>query len=121
MEEKDYLSKIAVSKEKTKLGIIVHIEGSPKSVIISEKPHAIIKVKRFIFSPDYIHLPLTLVIEKTETSIQFDITKIDFQLKRRIYRTERKNRVKEIEKRRNKDKDFNKDIDETVAKSIRRW
>jgi len=121
MEEKDYLSKIALSKENEKLGIIVRVEGSPTSVIISKKPHAIIKASRLIFSPDFIDLPLDTVIEKTDTSIQFSISDADFQLKKETYRADRKNRVRASKKRRSAKGNYNKDIDEAQARQIRRW
>jgi hypothetical protein len=121
LEEKDYLSKIALSKENEKLGTIVRVEGSPTAVIISEKLHAIVKVSRLIFSPDFIHLPLDSVIEKTEENVQFSISEDDFQLMKKAYRADRKNRVKLDKMRKNVDEDYNKNIDNAQARQIRRW
>ncbi|MHA1126826.1 MAG: hypothetical protein ACTSO7_16730 [Candidatus Heimdallarchaeota archaeon] len=121
MEEKDFISKIALSKEKERLGIIVRVEGSPTSVILSEQPHAIVKVKRLIFSPDYIELPLDLVIEKTDSSVQFKISEEDFESKKQLYRAERKQRSAAGKKSRSPKEDYNKNITKAVARQIRRW
>ena len=121
MDEKDYLTKIALSKEKERLGIIVRVEGSPTSVIISEKLHAIVHVRRLIFSPDYIELPLDLVIEKTESSIQFSITEEEFEAKKQLYRADRKNRVAKGRKSKSYKEDYNKNIAKAQARQIRRW
>jgi len=121
MEEKDYISKIALSIEKEKLGVIIRVEGSATAVLISEKLHAIVKAYRLFFSPDYIHLPLGTVIEKTDTSIQFSISEDDFQKKKKIYRIERKNKAKLGKKHGTLEENYDKDIDNAVAKQTIRW
>jgi hypothetical protein len=115
LKEKNYLGKTAISKDNRELGSIVRVDGSPTSVIISQKPHVIIEVKRFIFSPDFIQLPLDLVLEIKEATVRFDILKRDFATKQKTYRAHRKNQIKTNEKGKNKDKDYDKDIDNTVA------
>jgi len=121
MEEDDYISKIVLSKENERLGEIVRVEGSPTSVIISEKPHAIVKVKRLIFSPDYIELPLELVLEKTDSSIKFDISEAEFQKLLKLYRADRKNRATKGRKSRNLSDDYKKNIAKAEARQVRRW
>ena len=121
MDEVDYIGKIALSKENEKLGEIIRVEGSPTSVIISEKQHAIVKVKRLIFSPDYIELLLELVLEKTDSGIKFDISEEQFQKMQELYRADRKNKATKGRKSRSRSDDYKKNIAKAEARQVRRW
>ena len=121
MEELDYLLKTALSKDEEKLGEIIRIEGSPTSVIISEKPHVIVKVTRLFFSSDYIQLPLELVMEQTATSVQFNISEEEFEQLKQTYRAQRKSRIATSRRRKKFGDDYDKNIAEAEAKQVRRW
>ena len=121
MDASKLISKIAYSKEGTKLGEIIRIEGRETANVLSEKPHAIIKVSRFLVLPDIIEIALDRLLKIEGSRIFFEITEKEFKELQRIYRLHRKRNLKAAKEKTRVKEDFNKVATRTMSRGKGLW
>lgn len=121
MDFSEFISKIAFSKEGEKLGEIIRIEGRTTANILAEQPHAVIKVTRFLMQSDLILIPLKTVFSIEEKSVFFDIEKKIFEEMQKIYRLERKRKLKADKAKTKVKEDFNKATTRTLVRGKGLW
>ena len=74
----NYLSKTALDKNSEKLGKIIRIDELLGETIKISKPHAIVKVTRFLRREIHVPIDLEKVIEEQDGQVLFDLSKKDF-------------------------------------------
>ena len=90
MDYKSLILKKAFSKDNKKIGVIYSLEGSQRKVVLSERLHAIIYVRKIFKKDAKIPLPVDSIISIEDEKVIFDIKKFDFNLKVRDYYFQRK-------------------------------
>ena len=121
MDTSKFISKTAYSKEGSKLGIIIRIEGRETANVLSEKPHAVVKVSRFLVLPDIIEIPLDKVIKIEVSRVFFKTTKKEFEELQRIYRLHRKRNLKAAKEKTQVKEDFDKVATRTMSRGKGLW
>ena len=81
VDKTEIITKTAYSKEGKKLGRIIEIVGSEKSIVQLRKPHAVIYVRRAWKVDLRIPLLLKKVLKIDEKKVWFDISREAFELK----------------------------------------
>ncbi|HUT82089.1 MAG TPA: hypothetical protein VMZ29_12885 [Candidatus Bathyarchaeia archaeon] len=93
---KDIVNKIALDRNGKKLGLIIDVVGSDKSVIKIKKLHAIIHVRLLLEVKDFkIPIELEKITKIEEKNIWFDILKADFKRILKELRTDQAIKAKE--------------------------
>ncbi|MBN1327995.1 MAG: hypothetical protein JXA54_00855 [Candidatus Heimdallarchaeota archaeon] len=116
MLQDDLIGKEAYTLAGNYLGKIIRVDGKPDAVVRSERLSAIIRVKRFLFSPDLIQIPMEKFHYLEDQKATFDITKQEFKKLQYIYRLERKRLLKAEKERTRVKEDFNKAATDTLGR-----
>ncbi len=116
MLQDDVLGKEAFTIDNDYLGKIIRVEGNANAVVRSERLFAVIRVKRFLFEPDFIRVSLEKFIFLSGQRVSFEITKEEFKQLQQAYRIERKRLLKAEKEKTKVKEDFNRATTETLGR-----
>ncbi|MBD3192862.1 MAG: hypothetical protein GF308_19640 [Candidatus Heimdallarchaeota archaeon] len=121
MKEIEYVGKVVYTKTGKRLGYVRRIEGKSGAKVLSEQPHIVVQVDRFLAKPDFILIHIDKIKRIKGKDIFLTITQEEFKKLQKVYRTERARRLADDTQRQKAKKDYDKGVTRTLVNQKRHW